>query len=168
MKAKPVILVIVTLGIGFLLGMLTSGQLRSHRLKPVRVFYSEEKFREGMYKAIQPTEEQKVNIDKILDKYSRMNSEATTAFRKEFEARMEKFRNEIDSNLTPDQLKRLKELDAQRREMIKSRRDGRGRNFHEPDRNNRHDSIIRSPGDTSQPSQGALQRPDSHGLPDIK
>ncbi len=131
MKTRPVILVIVTLVIGFFLGMLTSAQIRSHRLKPVRVFYSEEKFREGMYQAIQPTDEQKVIIDQILDKYSVLNSEATSAFRKEFEARMEKFRTELDSNLTAEQITRLKELDAQRKEMFKSRRNSHGRDFHE-------------------------------------
>jgi hypothetical protein len=131
MKTRPVILVVVTLVIGFLLGMLTSAQIRNHRLKPVRVFYSEEKFREGMYKAIQPTEEQKVKIDQILDKYSKLNSEATSAFRKEFEARMEKFRTEVDSNLTPEQIARVKELDAQRQKMIESRRGNHGMDYHE-------------------------------------
>ena len=131
MKTRPVILVVVTLVIGFLLGMLTSAQIRNHRLKPVRVFYSEEKFREGMYKAIQPTEEQKVKIDQILDKYSKLNSEATSAFRKEFEARMDKFRTEVDSNLTPEQIARLKELDAQRQKMIESRRGNHGMDYHE-------------------------------------
>lgn len=141
MKTKPVILVIVTLVIGFLLGMLTSGQIRNHRLKPVRVFFSEERFREGMYKAIQPTEEQKVKIDQILDKYSKLNGEATATFRKEFEARMEKFRNEVDSNLTPEQIARLKELDAQRQKMIKSGRGNHGMDYHE--RRQWHDSLNR-------------------------
>ncbi len=163
MKAKPVILVIVTLGIGFLLGMLTSGQLRSYRLKPVRLFYSEEKFREGMYQAIQPTEEQKVKIDEILNKYSKLNSDATSAFRKEFEDRMKKFRNEIDSNLTPEQLTRLKELDAQRQKMIKSHRNGHGRNFRDPGNRSRHDSLNISAGDNPQPPPppDSMKKPDS-------
>lgn len=130
MKTRPVILVIVTLVIGFLLGMLTSGQIRNHRLKPVRVFYSEEKFREGIYQAIQPTEEQKLKIDQILNKYSKLNSEATATFRKEFESRMEKFRTEVDSNLTPEQITRLKELDVQRQKMIRSGRGNHGRDYH--------------------------------------
>ena len=139
MKTRPVILVVVTLVIGFFLGMLTSAQLRNHRLKPVKVFYSEGKFREGMYQAIQPTDEQKVIIDQILDKYSKLNSDATAAFRRDFETRMEKFRTEIDSNLTPEQIGRLKELDAQRMEMIKSRRKNHGREYQEHG-NRRHDS----------------------------
>ena len=125
MKTKTVILALITLIVGFLLGMLASGQLRSQRLKPVKVFFSEERFREGMYQTIQPTEEQEAKIDKILDKYSKLNSEAGEAFRKEFETRMTEFRREIDANLTQEQVQRLKDLDAQRKEMDKSRKDNK-------------------------------------------
>jgi len=149
MKTRAVILVIVTLIIGFFLGMLTSAQIRNHKLKPVRVFFSEEKFREGMYQAIQPDEGQKVKIDEILDKYSMMNSEATADFRNEFETRMEKFRNELDSNLTPEQIIRLKALDEQRAKMVKSHRNDRERSYH------------------NHPSP-ALHRSDSAVLPDTK
>jgi len=122
MKTKSIILALTTLAIGFLLGMLTSSQLRSKRLNPVRVFFSEERFKEGMYQAIQPTEVQKAKIDQILDKYSKLNSEAGEVFRKEFEARMIGFRSEIDANLTPEQAIRLKELDEQRKKLDKQRK----------------------------------------------
>jgi Spy/CpxP family protein refolding chaperone len=75
-----------------------------------------------MYDAIQPTEEQKAKIDKILDKYSMLNIEAGEAFRKNFETRMEKFRNEIEANLTPEQAVYLKKLDEQRKVMVRVRR----------------------------------------------
>lgn len=154
MKTRPVFLVIGTLIIGFFLGMLTSAQIRNHRLKPVRVFFSEEKFREGMYQAIQPTEGQKVKIDEILDKYSRMNSEATADFRKEFSARMEKFRNELDSNLTPEQIIRLKELDEQREKMVRSHRNDRERDFYDHNRKNRHKPGMPPSDNNTSPSTG--------------
>jgi Spy/CpxP family protein refolding chaperone len=145
MTTKSIILALTTLIIGFLLGMLTSSQLRSQRLRPVRVFFSEERFKEGMYQAIQPTESQKTQIDKILDKYSKLNSEASAEFRKDFETRMERFRSEIDANLTPEQIVRLKELDEQRREMSRPRRRGGGGAGKRPaiDRINteRHDTV---------------------------
>ena len=75
MKAKPIIVVFVTLIIGFVLGMLTSAQIRYHKLKPVRVYFSEERFREGFYGAIQPDEQQKAKIDLVLDKYAKINSQ---------------------------------------------------------------------------------------------
>ena len=145
MKTKSLILALTTLAVGFLLGMLTSSQLRDKRLKPVRVFFSEERFKEGMYQAIQPTEEQKTKIDRILDKYSILNSEAGEAFRKEFEARMEMFRNEIDANLTPEQSVRLKTLDEQRIEMIRTRRGRR------PGNNPNRDCIEKERCDTIAP-----------------
>jgi hypothetical protein len=167
MKTRPVILVIVTLIIGFFLGMLISAQIRNHRLKPVRVFFSEEKFREGMYQAIQPTEGQKVKIDEILDKYSKMNSEATSAFRKEFDARMEKFRNELDSNLTPEQIVRMKELDEQRQKMIRSHRNDRERDFYDHNRENRHNPGIQPSGNNTSPTH-VRQGNDSVYLLDTK
>jgi hypothetical protein len=122
MKAKPIIVVIVTLIIGFILGMLTSAQIRYHKLKPVRVYFSEERFREGFYNAIQPDEQQKAKIDLVLNKYAKINSELQTNFRKELDTSMKDFRKELDSNLTKEQLARLKEMDERRQVMIRNNR----------------------------------------------
>jgi hypothetical protein len=117
MKAKPIIVVIVTLIIGFVLGMLTSAQIRYQKLKPVKVYFSEEKFRDGFYRTIQPDGQQKAKIDLVLDKYAGINSELQNNFRKELDASMKDFRKELDSNLTKEQLARLKEMDERRQEM---------------------------------------------------
>jgi hypothetical protein len=122
MKAKPIIVVSVTLIIGFILGMLTSAQIRYHKLKPVRVYFSEERFREGFYNTIQPDEQQKAKIDLVLDKYAKINSELQTNFRKELDVSMKDFRKELDSNLTKEQLARLKEMDERRQMMIRKNR----------------------------------------------
>jgi hypothetical protein len=119
MKTKPVLLVIGTLIIGFVLGMLTSAQIRLHKLNPVRVFFSEERFRDGFYKTIQPDEKQKTKIDLILDKYAKINSELQDNFRKEMDLNMKEFRKEIDSNLTKEQLARLKDMDERRQKMVR-------------------------------------------------
>ncbi len=119
MKAKPVLLIIGTLIIGFVLGMLTSAQIRLHKLSPVRVFFSEERFRDGFYKTIQPDEKQKAKIDLILDKYAKINSELQDTFRKEMDLNMTEFRKEIDSNLTKEQLARLKDMDERRQQMVR-------------------------------------------------
>jgi hypothetical protein len=119
MKARPVLLVIITLVIGFVLGMLTSAQIRFNKLKPVRVYFSEERFREGFYKTIQPDDKQKAEIEKILEKYARLNSDLQGNFSKELDSNMKEFRKELDSKLTKEQLARLKAVDEQRQEMIK-------------------------------------------------
>ena len=122
MKTRTILLAIGILIIGFILGMLTSAQLRLQKLKPVRVYFSEERFREGFYKAIQPDEAQKVKIDLILDKYAKLNSELQGNFRKEMDANFKAMRKELDSNLTKEQLARLKEMDDRRQEMMRQER----------------------------------------------
>jgi len=102
--------------------MLTSAQIRYHRLNPVRVFFSEERFRDGFYKTIEPNEQQKAKIDLVLDKYAKINSELQSNFRKELDANMKEFRKELDLNLTKDQLTRLKEMDERRQKMIRQNR----------------------------------------------
>jgi hypothetical protein len=119
MKAKPIILVIITLLIGFVLGMLTSAQIRFNKLKPVRLYFSEDRFREGLYKTIEPDEKQKAEIEKILDKYATLNSELQANLRKGLESNMKELRKELDSKLTKEQLARLKAMDEQRQEMIR-------------------------------------------------
>lgn len=126
MKTKPIILVIITLILGFVLGMLTSAQLRLHRLKPVRVYFSEERFREGFYNIIQPDEQQRARIEVILDKYAKLNSELQNEFRKDLESNMKSFRKELDANLTKEQIVRLKEMDDRRQEMIRQERRDQG------------------------------------------
>lgn len=127
MKTRPIILVVVTLIIGFVLGMLTSAQLRYQKLKPVRLYYSEERFREGFYRIIQPDNEQKAKIEQVLDKYAKINGTLQSNFRKELEANMKEFRKELDSNLTREQIARLKEIDERREEMIREAQRNQGR-----------------------------------------
>jgi len=125
MKTRTIILGIITLIVGFLLGMLTSAQVRLHRLRPVRMYASEERFREGFYKIIQPDDNQKIKIDQILDKYARINSETQNNFRKEFESNRKAMRKELDSNLTKEQIARLKQMDEKRQEMMRQERERR-------------------------------------------
>jgi len=122
MKAKPIILIVITLVIGFVLGMLTSAQIRYSRLKPVRVFFSEERFRDGFYHVIEPDEKQKETIDKLLSKYAKDNSSIQNDFRKKLDSLMKDFWKELEPNLTKEQLERLKQMDQRRMEMIRKNR----------------------------------------------
>jgi len=159
MKTKPILLVIVTLIIGFVLGMLTSAQIRFHRLKPVRVYFSEERFREGFYKAIEPDSKQKEEIEKILQKYAKINGELQSDFKKELDSNMKEFRKEIDSKLTKEQLARLKDMDERRQEIIRQgirNRDSSGsRDNRRFDRNRRQFH-----NDQSMPHQGRPMPPE--------
>lgn len=119
MKIKPVWLIVITLVIGFVLGMLTSAQIRLHQLKPFRIYFSEERFREGFYKIIQPDAKQKAEIEEILNKYAKLNVDLQNNMRKGVETNMNNMRKELDVKLTKDQLARLKEMDKRREEMFR-------------------------------------------------
>lgn len=122
MKAKPIIIIVITLVIGFILGMLTSAQIRYNRLRPVRVFFSEERFREGFYRVIQPDGKQKEKIDVLLSKYAKDNSEMQGDFRKKLDSLMKDFWKELEPVLTKDQLERLKQMEQRRNDMIRDNR----------------------------------------------
>lgn len=157
MKTKSIIFIIAILIIGFILGMLTSAQLRIQKLKPVRMYFSEERFREGFYNIIQPDDEQKVVIEEVLNKYASINGQLQSDFRKNLDVNMKAFRKELDSKLTKEQIARLREMDEKRMEMIRQSRrnrsnDSTGRRYdrhHDspfrdgPPSRDRHDTINR-------------------------
>jgi len=167
MKAKPIIEVSITLIIGFVLGMLTSAQIRYHKLKPVSVYFSEERFRDGFYRLIEPDEQQKAKIDLVLDKYAVINSDLQSNFRKQLDGNMKEFRKELDLNLTKEQLVRLKDMDDKRQKMIRE-----SRKNHDSDSSRFRDRRPHYPDGRPSPPPG-MQRPpfqqhDSAPLPDNK
>jgi len=78
--------------------------------------------REGFYRIIQPDEKQKAEIDLILDKYAKINSETQARFRKELDANVKALRKELDARLTKEQIARLREMDKRREEMMRQER----------------------------------------------
>jgi hypothetical protein len=119
MKTRPILVIIITLIIGFILGMLTSAQIRFHRLRPMRMYVTDDHFRERFYKVIQPDAKQKAEIDRILDRYSKLNGDVQDRFRKEMNTNVEAMRKELDQNLTKDQIARLKDMDDRRQAMMR-------------------------------------------------
>ena len=124
MKAKPIIIVIATLVIGFFLGILISGQIRYHRLQPVRFFFSEQRFRDGFYNLIQPDEKQKETIDDLLSRYAKANSTIQYDFRRRLDSIMKEFWNDLNPLLSKDQIRRLNEMEKKRNDMIRDYRRG--------------------------------------------
>jgi histidyl-tRNA synthetase len=170
MKAKPILLVVITLVIGFILGMLTSAQIRLHKLKPVRLYFSEERFREGFFKTIQPDEKQKAEIVQILDKYAKMNSELQNNLRKELDSNIKEMRKELDSRLTKEQLARLKEMDERRQEMVRQGRRNRNdsSNFRDMRPGMRGGRQFRDDRPMPPGERPPLPPPDTNKLPDSK
>ena len=142
MKAKPVYLVSLVFVIGFILGMLTSAQIRNKRLKPVRMVLSEQRYIDDLYRIIDPSDDQITFFKELVDKYGLLNGELNKEFWDGINSNMEAFRKEIDSNLTKEQKDKLKDFEAERErkfeEFMKNRDDStRFRNDRQGfDRNN--------------------------------
>jgi hypothetical protein len=170
MKAKPILVVVITLVIGFIIGMLTSAQIRFNKLKPVRLYFSEERFREGFFKTIQPDEKQKAEIEQILDKYAKMNSVLQNNLRKELDSNIKEMREELDSRLTKEQLARLREMDERRQNMIRQVRRNRNdsSNFRDMRPGMRGDRPFHNERPMRQGDRPPFPPPDTNKLPDSK
>lgn len=119
MKLRPIIIIVVTLLIGFCLGMLTSAQLRHKRMKSVRIYTSEHRFREDAYRFLQPNEDQIEKLDPIIKKYAKQNGDLQREYRRNFEDLMQKYFAEVKPVLTDEQLDMISEIQKKRREATR-------------------------------------------------
>lgn len=153
MNKRSIVIIIATLILGFVLGMLTSAQIRYHKLKPVRVFFSEDRFREMIYTIVNPDEVQKEKLEDVIRKYAKRNRDIQINFRKELEDFMSDLWKEMNPLLTDEQKEKLEEMERRRLDFS---RQGRGRPS--GDSLNRDDDFrhrMRSPADsTRMHSQG--------------
>lgn len=118
MKTKAIIIVIATLLIGFLLGMLTSAQIRHSKLRKMRMSVSGRDFAEMMMQVINPDDLQRIELEKVMKSYENMTHEMQSEFRRDFDSVSTAFKRDIDTLLTPDQLARVREMEARNREMM--------------------------------------------------
>lgn len=118
MKIKPVILLLTIFVIGFVLGMLTSAQVRNKKLQPVRFFFNEKHFVEGLSRIIEPSPQQVAEFDALLKKYSDLNGKLNKEFSEGFRANIDAFWSEIESKLTKEQLDKIEEVEEERRRMF--------------------------------------------------
>lgn len=127
MKIRAIVLVFLTLVLGFILGILVSAQIRYYRLKPVRIFFSGERFREGLYQILEPDEKQTAEINQILSRYAKASNSVMTDFRRKSDSLIKEFWKEIEPRLTKEQIDRLKELENKRMRMIRQTPEDSGR-----------------------------------------
>lgn len=110
---------IITLLIGFFLGILISAQLRHKRMRPLRIYSSEQQFKESIYRHIQPNEDQVEVLDEIISRYGMEGSDLQRNFRKEFEDLMTNFWDELKPELTEEQINSMDETLKQRRDAMR-------------------------------------------------
>ena len=111
--------------VGFLLGMLTSAQIRNKKLEPVRTFFSEGEYVRNIDRIVQPTKEQWEEFDSIIKKYGKENAKLQKTFRDGIQTNMDAFRKEIDQILTKEQRDKLKKVEEERKKMFEEFMKGR-------------------------------------------
>ena len=118
-KIKSGIILLTTLLIGFVIGFLTSTQVKENRIRELRTFGSAEGFKFMMEHMLELDGEQKDAIRPVVDKYAKKNFELMKNFRGEFSVLMKEFHKELTPYLTPEQIERLNEFGKRGREMKK-------------------------------------------------
>lgn len=147
MKLRSVIIIIATLLLGFVMGMLTSAQIRYHKLKPVRIFFTEDRFREAIYSTINPDEDQKEKLEVVIKKYSRISREMQINYRKALEDFSSDLWKEMSPLLTSEQKEKLEEMERKRQDFSRQWRGRPPGDSLRGDEDGRH--RIRPPGDTT-------------------
>ncbi len=158
MKLRITIVIIVTLLLGFVIGMLTSAQLRHQRMRPVRTFASEQYFREHFYKIVEPSEEQKQELNGIIGSYADDFNKLNRQFRDDFESLMDEQWKVIKPVLNREQIEKLEEFERNRRKAMKEFRDKRGTGDRDRYDRNRRRSYHR---DSSQNNMDRMDSMDS-------
>ena len=134
-KIKSGICLLTTLLIGFVIGYLTSTQVKGSRIRELRTFGSPEGFKYMMEHMLELDEKQKDVIRPLVDEYAKKNFELMKNFRGEFSVLMKEFHKELTPYLTPKQIERLNDFGKRGREMRKNgeySRRGKGRHGSRP------------------------------------
>ena len=136
-RIKTGILLLTTLLIGFVIGFLTSSQVKESRIRELRTFGSPEGFKYMMEHMLELDDKQKDAIWPVVDEYARKNFELMKNFRGEFSELMKELHKELTPHLTQEQIERLNKFGERGREMRGrgefqrdgKRRYGRGRGY---------------------------------------
>jgi hypothetical protein len=88
-------------------------------MKPVRIYSSEDRFRNDAYKFIQPTDEQAELINPIIKEFAKSNRDLQREYRRNFEELVQKHFSDIKPFLTQEQLDHLNDMEKMRSEATK-------------------------------------------------
>ena len=164
MKTRPVLFIIATLIIGFVLGFLTSSQLRHQRMKPVRIYSSEGRFMHDAYRFLQPDSIQAKKLEPVIRKYARSSSDLHKEYRRNFEKVMNDYFTAIKPLLTEEQLESIRHAEKMRNQAVRRFRndsiEGERPSFN-PDRRRDNDDY-----DRRRPDRQPDAKPDTVSKPD--
>jgi len=132
-------------------------------MKPVRIYSSEQKFREDAIHFLQPDEAQMELLEPIIKKYAKASSDMQKEYRRSFEELMQNYFSDVKPLLTKEQLDRISEMQKRRRDATRRfRPDSLNDNRRRPDDSSMYHGRRGGPGGP-QNGTGEAQRarPDS-------
>ena len=106
-RYQIIILVSVTLIIGFAIGFLVHGRMVSQRINTMKNYYNETGFGREIMRIIQPTEEQRAQIVPIFREYAQKNRDLIETYHEDQGELFKELKEEVDKYLTEEQIKRL-------------------------------------------------------------
>lgn len=121
MKTRPVLIVIASLIIGFIIGFLVNGQLTRQRFQSFVSQDHQNAFKFRMMDIIQPNDLQTKEIDPILDDYARRVHETMMASKEKFRELNDDLLNDLEPYLNQDQLDRLDRANQRFEHMMRNR-----------------------------------------------
>lgn len=108
-QIKSILLILLTLAIGFAGGFMTHGKLVQNRFEQVRTKMGKSNGHiEYMAGVLELTEEQKVIVQPILEEFAPKMHKQHRQFRSEVKVMMDSLSEELSPHVTEDQLDKLK------------------------------------------------------------
>ncbi|PID89810.1 MAG: hypothetical protein CSB01_00085 [Bacteroidia bacterium] len=106
-RIKPVLIILVTLAIGFALGVLTTGQFIGRQMKKFKERNTEKGFVNYFNQILNTDEEQKKVLNPILKKYGAIYKEATKTYLFTIDSGLNAFEAEVTPHLKQKQIEKL-------------------------------------------------------------
>jgi uncharacterized membrane protein len=107
-KIKTTLIILITFIIGMVAGAMIGRVYLQHRMKKILSMRAPHGLIAHFERIIEPSEEQREAVRKILQKYGKKMFETSQKIRKEMRPIQKAMQEELDAILTPEQKKRLK------------------------------------------------------------
>jgi len=124
-KSKSTLVILLVLIIGFILGSLTSGALQYRRAEKFRHMSPEGRFKEAIENIVEPTEEQKEQLQNIFDAHAQRMAEIQEEKSSEIMTVVDSLRLALSSVLTDEQKQKFREHTERARSKFFGRHLGR-------------------------------------------
>jgi hypothetical protein len=117
MKLKPVIILILTLTLGFVLGAITNGYFLKSKIHAYQNMKSVEGFKNKFMEILAPDQKQKEVIEPIIEKYAKKNKDFHCEYFRQIAERMDSFEIELIPYLTTQQLESMDKFKQHRKSV---------------------------------------------------